>query len=653
VSVALVLAIVVLAVVLFSVESIPIEVSALTVVAALALTGVLTPAQAFAGFSNDTVIFIFTLLAMTQGLASTGVVGLIGQRLSFFARYGHQWFVLALMGAVAAFSSFVSNTVTTAAFLPVAIGAAARAKVPKSKVLMPLAYASMLGGTVFLYGTSTNLVVSAAMDRLGLGPIGVAELTPVGIPIVLVGVAVVVLLGPLLLPSRADVPREGDVHVLRDYLTEAVLPPDSRYVGRELGEITDGLGFKVLGLLREGKALLPEATQVLQRDDRLIIEGSRADMLRVKDVRGLELRSELLLPPAHGRPDDSVLVETSVPPGSPLVSRSLKEVLFSERFGLVALAIHRRPAIQRLTKLQMLQRVLWGGHSLSTLALSVGDVLLLRGPRSRVQELADGTTLLVLSDVEYQPPRYGKALTAVCIFGGALLAGTLELVPLSLTGLVGMLAMIATGCVDPRTAFRVDWRVVLLIGSMMALGVAMETSGAGRVLGAQVARVGELGGERGVLVALMVLTILLSAPMSNQAAALVVLPVAVSAAADLGVDPRSFCIGVCLAASCSFITPLEPSCVLVYGPGHYKFTDFFRLGTPLTLAMLALLSVAVPLVWPFHHPAGARGQGLAPVGMTATLPAHAASGPAVPALPAGLQVPHPPLAATPATPATR
>ncbi|RYZ33239.1 MAG: SLC13 family permease, partial [Myxococcaceae bacterium] len=186
-SIALVLAVIVVALVLFSIETIPIEFTSLVVVCLLALSGVLTPTQAFQGFSNDTVIFIFTLLAMTQGLAATGVVQMIGQRMAFFARFGHQAFVLAMMGVVAVFSSFISNTVTTAAFLPVAIGAAQRAKVPRSKVLMPLAYASMMGGTVLLFGTSMNLVVSAALVQRGLPAIGVAELAPVGLPVVVLG----------------------------------------------------------------------------------------------------------------------------------------------------------------------------------------------------------------------------------------------------------------------------------------------------------------------------------------------------------------------------------------------------------------------------------------------------------------------------------
>ncbi|MFP2910641.1 SLC13 family permease, partial [Pyxidicoccus sp. 3LFB2] len=596
-TIAIVLGIVVVALVLFSLDTIPIEVSSLVIVCLLALTGVLTPTQAFEGFSNDTVIFIFTLLAMTQGLASTGVVQLVGQRLAFFARFGHQTFVMAMMVAVAAFSSIISNTVTTAAFLPVAIGAAHRAKVPKSKVLLPLAYASMLGGMVFLYGTSTNLVVSAALQRMGMPAIGVAELAPVGFPLAIIGILMVVLLAPLLLPAREG---QGGVEdwTLRDYLTEAMLPADSRYVGKELADITEGLGLRVIGILREGQTLSAVPTYRLQGDERLIVEGNREDILRVKDLRGIEIRPDVKLSDTELSDKDTVLIEASVPQGSPLVGRSLKETLFLERYGLVALALHRKPAIQRVTKLQLLGRI-FGERSLSLLPLSVGDVLLLRGPREKVTELAGGANLVVLGGHDYQPPRHRKAALAVVLFLGALVAGTLELVPLSVAGLTGMLAMIATGCVDARIAFRVDWRVVLLIGSMMALGLAMEESGAGKFIGNAVAGLGAYGGPRTVMGLLMVLTIVLSAPMSNQAAALVVLPVAINAAHQLGVDPRPFAMGVTLAASCSFITPLEPSCVLVYGPGHYRFTDFFRLGTPLTAVLVAALVVAVPWVWPF------------------------------------------------------
>jgi di/tricarboxylate transporter len=574
-AIGVVLATLATAIVLFSFERIPIEVSALTVVALLAVTRVLTPEQALAGFSNDTVILIFTLLAMTQGLASTGVVQLIGQRMAFFSRHGPGLFVLVTMVVVAALSSVVSNTVTTAAFLPVVIGAADRARVARSKVLMPLAYASMLGGTIFLIGTSTNLVVSGMMKQQGLPPIGFAELTPLGVPIAVIGIALTLLLGRWLLPTRTG--DEDDALGSREYLTEAVVTAGSRYAGAPLGDVTQGLGLRVLAVTRAGAPLeaLPEL--VLGEGDALLLEEDRLDILRVKDLRGLEMHADVGVRGAPAEEEGAVLVEASVPVGSSLVGRSLKDAFFAEHFGLVALAIGSR----------------------STLPLAVGDVLLLRGPRHRVRALAGGQTLSLLGNVEYQPARTRKAAIALAIFAGALAIGTAGLVPFAIAGLCGMLLMIATRCVDSRIAFRVDWRVVLLIGAMMALGTAMEVSGAGRWLGSLLLPLSAHGGPRGVLAALMVLTIVLSAPMSNQAAALVILPVATGVAAQLGVDPRPFAIGVCLAASCAFVTPLEPSCVLVYGPGRYRFADFVRMGTPITAVLLAFLTVIVPLRWPF------------------------------------------------------
>lgn len=593
VQIALVLAVLAGAIALFAKEKIPLEVSALAVVALLAVTGVLTPEQAFAGFANETVILIFALLSMTQGLVSTGVVQIIGRRMAALGK-SPRTFQLLMMVVVAALSSVVSNTVTTAAFLPVVIGAADRAKIPRGKALMPLAYASMLGGTVFLVGTSTNLVVSASMERTGLGAIGFTELTPVGLPLAAIGIALTLLLGRWLLPAR----EAGDDEALpaREYLAEVVVLEGSRHAGKPLSSVTNELGLRVLGVTREGATHEASQELVLRPGDALLLEEDRLDILRVKDLRSLAMRGEARSADAPG--EDAVLVEAAVPVGSSLVGRSLQESFFAEHFGLVALAISRRPAIQRLTRVQML-RGLFGAHSLATLPLAAGDVLLVRGPRSRVRALAGGHTLSVLGSVEYQPARYGKAAIAVAIFAGALLLGAIGVVPLAVAGLCGMLLMIATRCLDASTAFRVDWRVVLLIGSMMALGAAMDESGAGRWVGGMLVPLAAYVGPRGVLVALMLLTIVLSAPMSNQAAALVLLPVAVSTAQQLGLDPRPFAIGICLSASFSFVTPLEPSCVLVYGPGRYRFVDFVRMGAPLTAALLVLLAIAIPLRWSF------------------------------------------------------
>lgn len=592
----LTLATVVMAVALFAIERIPLEVSALVIVAVLAVTRVLTPAQAFAGFSNDIVVFEFTLLAMTRGLASTGVIQLAGERLSAVGRFGPTVLVVALIALVAAVSSVVSNTVTTAAFLPVAIGAADRARVPRGKLLMPVAFAAMLGGTITLVGTSTNLVVSSLMSQAGLPGLGFAELTPVALPVAVLGLVLVVVLGRWLLPARAE---EDDGGLpAREYLSEVVVMPGSRFVGQKLADLTHGQGLRVLAVVRGGAAGEPDPGLVLEAGDALAIEEDRLDILRIQDVRGLEMRPDVTLGGTRPSDPETILVEAAVPVGSSLVGRSLKEAFFAEHFGLVALAISRRPAIQRLTRMQLLAG-LFGAQSLATLPLAAGDVLLLRGPRDRARSLADGRTLSLLGNVEYQPARHAKAAVAVVIFLAVLVASATRAFPYGVVGLCGMLAMIATRCIDGRSAFRVDWRVALLIACMLSLGTAMDVTGAGRYLGSLLQPLAERLGAHGVLAVLMVATVALSAPMSNQAAAAVLLPVAIGIAHQLGVSPRPFVIGVCLAASYSFMTPLEPSCVLVYGPGRYRFSDFVRMGAPLTAAVLVVLTVVVPWRWPF------------------------------------------------------
>jgi di/tricarboxylate transporter len=589
--ISLVLAIVLVTIVLFSLERIPLEVTSLAVVCLLGLTGVLTPAEAFAGFSNETVIFIFALLAMTEGLASAGVMHRAGAWLSHLGRLGPRGFLLGVMVLVAAFSSVVSNTVTTAAFLPVVLRGAKAAGLRRSQVLMPLAFASMLGGMGFLYGTSTNLVVSARLEDLGLGPIGLVELTPAGLPLALLGIALVVLLAPRLLPVRSGAEADGGQG--RHFVTEARVPHGSRLVGKGLDWLERRLGLEVVSLTQAGSKLAPGPGVLLAPGDRLLLSGRRRDILRPVQLRGLET--------AHGvdtrtarRGPEPVLAEAIVQPTSGLAGARVGDVGFSRRFGVRLLALHRHPSIQRPLRSREL-------GSLRNVRLQPGDALLLAGPRERLHALVDEPTLLLMPDLGFLPlPRRSRALLAGLIFVAALVAGSSGAVSLAFAGVAGVLLMVLTGCLDAKLVFRIDWRVVLLIGSMMALGLAMEKSGAGQLLGGFAAGLAEVGGPRLVLLCLMVLTVILSIPMSNQAAALVMLPVGLSAAAGLGVEPRGFAMGIALAASCSFLTPLEPSCMLVYGPGRYRFSDFLRLGGPLTALMLAALVLLIPWVWPLH-----------------------------------------------------
>lgn len=592
--IALALGMVVVAIVLLSIDRIPIEVSSLAIVVLLVATKLVSPPEALAGFSSETAIFIFALLALTQGLGATGVMQIVGRRLLFLARISPGLFTAVLLTAVCGFSAVASNTAVTAAFLPVVVGSAAQARIPASRLLMPVAFASMLGGTITLFGTSTNLVVSASMESLGLGRIGFLELTRLGLPLAVIGLIATMFVSRRLLRTRAAA---NDTSSLppRAYLTEAALSPGSRLLGRELRQLT-ALGVPVRGVVRKGRTLPPEPQHLLSEDDKLIIAGGLDDILRVKDLRSVGLRPEL----RPGLSDEpSQLVEVSVPPTSALVGESVKTIRFADRYGLTVLAIHRHPTLQsRHGHLDLLSNVA-DGNALKGTTLSTGDVLLLSGSEDRIRELAREHDVMILGGVDYERPRYRRAAVAVAIFVATIiLAGTRAVSP-AIAGLGGMLAMVATGCVESRTAFRVDWRVVIMIGSLLTLGLAMEKSGAGEFLARGIIPVGELLGARGVLVALMVGTVVLSIPMSNQAAALIMLPIGVHAAQVMGLDPRTFAIGTCLAASCSFMTPLEPSAALVYGPGRYRFTDFLRVGGPVTALALVVLTFGVPLMWPF------------------------------------------------------
>ncbi|HLU68051.1 MAG TPA: SLC13 family permease, partial [Kofleriaceae bacterium] len=518
---------VVLAITLLSIDRIPIEVSSLTIVVVLALTGQVTPEEALAGFSSETAIFIFALLAMTQGLDATGVMQIAGRRLLAMTRGSPRLFTLSLWIIVAVFSSLASNTAVTAGFLPVVMASAPHVGLSPRAMLMPMAFSSMLGGTIFLFGTSTNLVVSGALEKSGLGRIGFAELTPVGLPLTLVGIAVMYLLAGRLLGRRRGVGEE-DAPAERMYVAELALTPGSRLVGSPVHALSDELGVPVHAVVRDGETIPPDADEPLRERDEAVIAATLDDILRIKDLRSVALLADLRLVRDTG--DTPRLVEVAIPPTSALEGRSVGEVRFADRYGGVVVAIHRHPTLQRTHRELDLLDSLTAGEELKNLRLSVGDMLLVRGPERRLRELHRDEDLTVLTGIEYDRPRYQRMKIAALIFGATIIVAGLRLVSPAIAGLAGVLAMIATGCVKPRTAFRIDWRVIILIGALLTLGLAMERSGAGEFLAEKIVPLAAAVGPYGMLLVQMVLTIVLSVPMSNQAAALIMLPIGVHTA---------------------------------------------------------------------------------------------------------------------------
>ena len=580
--VTIVLILFILALVLFATEWLPVDVTALGLLSALLVTGLLKPASAFAGFGSDTVLTLAGLFILTRVLLRAGVIEWIGAALA--RRAGNATGLLrALLGTVAGVSAFTSNTATTAVFLPVVAGVSRRAGLPVSRALMPLAFASILGGTVTLIGTSTNLVVSGALPATGLKPLGFFELAWVGLPTALVGLLYLFFVAPRLLPAR-EAQLEDSLRAYLADLTVSALSPLAGQTLRETGLGRDH-GLTVVAVRRGAETVYaPGPDFRVQAGDTLAVEGPTERILTGKNTLGVVSKNEQRLQDERAVAAGAVrLVEAVVMPGSPLLGRTLKEARFRERYGVSVLALHRRQkTVQRMAEMRV----------------RVGDVLLVQGDAGRIESLGDH--LVVMGDLTERQSDLRRAPAALLLFVGAVVLGGLGVLPLAVAVVIAVALSLALRLISPEEAYgAVEWPVIVLVACMLAFGTAFESTGAARVLTGQLSGLLEPLGPVGLLAALFAVTVALTQPMSNQAAALVMLPLAIGTAKTLGYDPRPFVIGITLAASNSFITPLEPSCMLVYGPGRYTFMDFVKVGSGLTLVTFLVSMLIIPRVWPF------------------------------------------------------
>lgn len=586
----LLLTLTVAAVVLFSFEKVSPDVTALTLVLALVFTKLLKPQVAFQGFGSETVIMILGLLILTAALLRTGVVDLAGGRILKFTGTSPMRLLIVVMLASATLGAFMSNTASTAFFVPVVMGLAKRAKMSPRQLLLPLAFSSILTSSVTLISTSTNIVVSGLMTQYDLKPMGMFELAPVGIPIALAGLVYMAIVGRLFLLGRHSAPFVEAGAGLRAYLSEVVVLPESNLVGKTLGEtaLGENLDLLVLRILR-GKTeyLAPHADTVIRAGDVLLVEASPEDLLKVKDTTGIEIKADLELGDPALPEAELGIVEVILLSRSPLLGRTLKAVRFRERYRLQVLGISRHGEILH--------------KKISELPLRLGDVLLVQGPRPEIAALEEDRSFRIVQTLDDRKPHRRRAPIAIGIFVGVLLLATFQVLPFSVAVILGAVVAFFTKCITPEEAYReLEWKAVILIGSMLALGAAMEQTGAAKYLAGLIINWSHSLGTTALLGGFFVLTVLLTQPMSNQAAAVVVLPVAIQTALQLGLNPRTFAMMIAVAASCSYLTPLEPSCLLVYGPGGYKFSDFLKFGSVLTLIIGAIALALVPRVWPLH-----------------------------------------------------
>lgn len=572
---------------------------ALLVAIGLGVTGVLTPQEVFSGFSRSAVITIMAIYVLAEGFQRTGVTEQIGDLLLKPGGAKERWLMVVVMLGGAFLSLFMNNIAAASVLLPAASGAARKSSLNPSRLLMPLAFGTILGGMATLL-TTTNIVVSSILRDEGLAGYGLLDFLPMGLILLTAGVLYMALVGWRLLPARSSLQHlrpavldEGDlpkIYRLGERLILARIPLGSNLVGKKLAQSNLRQDFHLDLVAIEHatqKTFSPSPDVTFKQGDVLLLEGkpeeiSAAELSPILELLPLDKSGEQAL-----ESQQVVLVEAILAPRSALIGQTLRSAHFREKYDLNVIAIWRSGRPIRT--------------GLSDLTLQFGDALLMQGQRARVAVLRSEPDLIVLNG-EDRPVSTagGKAWLALLIMSATLLSAAMNLIPVAEAMLGGALAMVLVGFLTMDRAYRViDWKSVFLIAGMLPMGIAMTKTGAAANLGNWMVATFGSANPMTLLAGLAVLAMLLSQVMNSAAVAAIVAPIAVGAAQEIGVDPRAMAMGVALASSMTFLTPLgHPVNVLVMGPGAYRFRDFFKVGLPLTLLLLLIMMALFPILWP-------------------------------------------------------
>ncbi|HEY7464321.1 MAG TPA: SLC13 family permease [Candidatus Limnocylindria bacterium] len=576
----------VLVTVLFT-EKAPPAPAVLAATLVLMLIGIITPDQAFAGFSNEAPIIIASLLIVARAIDVAGIMQPI-VALLFRGTASSTGILARLLYPLAGISAFVNNTTLVAMTIPAVVDISARRNLPASRFLMGVSYAAILGGVVTAIGTSTNLTVSGLLVDAGMRPLGLFEPTLVGLPIAIAGVAAVVFLSPRLLPDRSPVSGELS-EAGRDFTVTMRVKRNGEADGATVSEagLRQLQGVFLVEIQRDGRSIAPVAPdERLEGGDLLTFVGRVDNVVDLQRVRGLTSAEARQI--RHLAGTVHAFYEVVVGAGGDMVGQTLKEVDFRARYDAAVIAIHR------------------AGHrvnaKLGDVTLRVGDTLLILSDaefRARWRDRPDFAVIAPLSGISPRQPRRAWLVAAVGL--GFVLATGSGQVPILHASVAAAMVVVATRVLTLRQARdAVDLQIVVLIAAAFGLGAAVSSSGlAEAVAGGLVSAMSPLG-DIGSLAAVMVATIILTELVSHNAAAALMFPIAVAAAATIGADPRPFVVAVMMGASLSFLTPLGyQTNLMVYGLGGYRFSDFSRVGVPLNVVTITLSLILIPIVFPF------------------------------------------------------
>ena len=596
IDIAIVLFVILLAFGLFLTEFFPIDVTALTVLGILLLTGLITPTESIMGFSNPAVIIIATLFVLSTTLQKSGILEYFVLSLNKLATHSLTLGLIVFLIAIALTSSIVNNTAIVAIFMPITIRLAQKYKLSPSKLLIPLSYAAILGGTLTLVGTSTNLLVNSIMQNYGdIKPLGMFEFTKFGVLTLIVGLIYIVTIGNRLLPSRTVTSSLTKSYHLGGYLTEMKISKESPLVDRTCMErsLNHNYDIIVLDILRNSELITSNIRNTkLKEGDILFIRGSVDSFLRLKTIEKLSMLTDEKLNQSELVQENNVLVECLLTNKSELIGTSLMAANFRRRFGSFVLAIRREGTIIR--------------KKLAYIILRAYDTLLVYGSREKVQEMASTGDFIILEELETSLKKHKLWWLSSVLIIAVMLLSALGIVPILKGAIIAVVILLTLKVISPVEAYNsIHWQVIVLIATLIPLGYAIQTSGTADWIGNNIIILVRLFPDqmqpRMLLALIYLLTIILTETSSNAATAIIVTPIAIVSSINLGLDPRPFIFAVCFAASASFITPIGyQTNLMVYGPGGYKFKDFIRVGFPLSVIIWILGIIFIPVFWPFH-----------------------------------------------------
>ena len=589
-SIFLTIAVLSLALVAFVAEWLPLDLTALVATTVLMVLGLVSPEEGISGFGNSATVTVMAMFILSAGIAKTGVINILRD---FLLKWGgnHPSQQILIMGMIVGpISAFINNTAVVAIFLPIVEQWSKQRKFSVSKLLIPLSYSTILGGLITVIGTSTNILASGISQKLGYGEFTIFQFTAVGLPIFIIGLIYLTVAAPKILPARKPPGGESfsEDYDLKEYVSEMIINPKSSLIGQSLRQsgIQRKFDLDVLEIIHNNIHFPPPlADKVLAIGDILLVRGSRENLLNIKDERGVEILADVKFGEENLEKEmssqEEKIAEVLILSNSRLIGTTLKDLRFRQRYNATVLAIRRGQELIR--------------ERLGKVPLRFGDLLLIQAPKESFIGLQTTRELLVLEEKNLETLRQDKAALALGIILGVIFLAAFNILPILVSSLIGVVFMVVTGCLKPGEIYgAVRWDIIFLLAGLIPLGIAMNNSGTNQWLADKLLAVGGNLPGYWILILFYLATSFLTEILSNNAAVVLMIPIAVEVAKTLSLNPLAFMYAVTFAASNSYLAPLGyQTNTMVYGPGGYRFLDFTRIGAPLTFMLTFLTPLLI------------------------------------------------------------